>query len=230
MSSLIVYFLKPRACATIDCRMKRADASLFPILLKLRGKKCVVAGAGTIAAAKAAGLVRSGARVVVIGPQAAEWIRSQARAGKLIWRRRQFVAADVKHAFLAIAATDSSAVNGTVFRACVKRGVLCNVVDDPERCDFYYPAIVRRGPLQIAISTGGRSPALARRLRIELARQFGSEYGVWVEHVGKIRREILSQDLAAVERLRLLDQIASYESFEQFLRKRPRAKARSKKR
>ncbi len=100
------------------------------------------------------------------------------------------------------------------------RGVLCNVVDDPERCDFYYPAIVRRGPLQIAISTDGRSPALARRLRIELQRQFGPEYGAWVEQVGKIRREILSRDVAAGERRRLLDQISSYEAFEKFLRNR----------
>jgi precorrin-2 dehydrogenase/sirohydrochlorin ferrochelatase len=200
--------------------MKRADVSLFPILLKMKGKKCVVAGAGTIAASKAAGLLRSGARVVVIGPQADDWIRSQAEAGRLIWRRRRFVAADVADAFLAIAATDSNAANEAVFRACVKRGVLCNVVDDPERCDFYYPAIVRRGPLQIAISTGGQSPGLARRLRMELARQFGPEYGAWVEHVGKIRREILSQDLAAGERRRLLDQISSYEAFEKFLRNR----------
>jgi precorrin-2 dehydrogenase/sirohydrochlorin ferrochelatase len=207
--------------------MKSADESLFPILLKLSGKKCVVVGAGTIAAAKAAGLVRSGGRVVVIGPQATDWIRSQARAGRLIWRRRQFVAADVKGAFLAIAATDSCAVNDAVFRASVKRGVLCNVVDDPERCDFYYPAIVRRGPLQIAISTGGQSPALARRLRIELQSQFGPEYGAWVEHVGKIRREILSQDLAAGERRRLIDQISSYEAFEKFLRNRGPRKRKS---
>jgi precorrin-2 dehydrogenase len=200
--------------------MKPADVSLFPILLKLKGRKCVVVGAGKIAAAKAGGLLRSDARVVVIGPRAGDWIRSQAQAGKVIWRRRRFVAADVDRAFLVIAATDSSAVNDAVFRACTARGVLCNVVDDPERCDFYYPAIVRRGPLQIAISTGGRSPALARRLRIELARQFAPEYGAWVEHVGKIRREILSQGLAAGERRRLLDQISSYEAFEQFLRSR----------
>jgi precorrin-2 dehydrogenase len=212
-------------CVTIDFRMKPVDPSLFPILLKLKGKKCVVVGAGKIAAAKAGGLLRSEARVVVIGPQAADWIRSQAHAGKLIWRHRRFVAKDVERAFLVIAATDSSAVNDAVFRACAARGVLCNVVDDPERCDFYYPAIVRRGPLQIAISTGGRSPALARRLRIELARQFGPEYGAWVEHVGKIRREILSRDLAAGERRRLLNQIASYEAFEEFLRKRPRPDA-----
>ncbi|MGB9073820.1 MAG: bifunctional precorrin-2 dehydrogenase/sirohydrochlorin ferrochelatase [Terriglobales bacterium] len=202
---------------------------LFPILLKLKARKCVVVGAGQIAAAKAAGLLRSGARVVVIAPRAVEWIQSRAGAGKLTWRRRRFIAADVEGAFLVVAATDSNATNDAVFRVCVERGVLCNVVDDPERCDFFYPAVVRRGPMQIAISTGGRSPALARRLRIELGRQFGPEYGAWVEHVGKIRREILSQDLAAGERRRLLDQIASYESFEQFLRKRPRAKGGARK-
>jgi precorrin-2 dehydrogenase/sirohydrochlorin ferrochelatase len=202
--------------------MKRADVSLFPILLKLKAKKCVVVGAGKIAAGKAAGLLTSGARVVVIGPRAAEWIRSQARAGKVIWQRRRFTVADVEHAFLVIAATNSYATNEAVFRACAERGVLCNVVDDPERCDFFYPAVVRRGPLQIAISTDGRSPALARRLRIELERQFGAEYGAWVEQVGEMRQKLRRRNLPAAERRKLLDQIASRDSFEQFLRKRPR--------
>lgn len=202
--------------------MKRADVSLFPILLKLKAKKCVVVGAGKIAAGKAAGLLTSGARVVVIGPRAAEWIRSQARAGKVIWHRRRFTVADVEHAFLVIAATNSNATNEAVFRACAERGVLCNVVDDPEHCDFFYPAVVRRGPLQIAISTDGRSPALARRLRIELERQFGAEYGAWVEQVGQRRQKLRRRNLPAAERRKLLDQIASRDSFEQFLRKRPR--------
>jgi len=208
--------------------MKHAHVSLFPILLKLRAKKCVVAGAGKIAAGKAAGLLASGAHVIVIAPRAADWIQSQARAGKLIWRRRRFVAADVEDAFLAIAATNSNAINEAVYQACVERGVLCNVVDVPERCDFFYPAVVRRGPLQIAISTDGRSPALARRLRIELERQFGAEYGAWVEQVGEMRQKLRRRNLPADERRRLLDQIASHESFEQFLRKRPRAKAGSR--
>jgi precorrin-2 dehydrogenase/sirohydrochlorin ferrochelatase len=210
--------------------MKHADVSLFPILLKLKAKKCVVVGAGKIAAAKAAGLLTSGARVVVIGPRAAGWVQSQASAGKVIWRRRRFVAADVEQAFLVIAATDSNATNEAVFRACAERGVLCNVVDDPERCDFFYPAIVRRGSLQIAISTSGRSPALARRLRIELERQFGSEYSAWVEQVGEMRQKLRRRNLPAAERRRLLDQIASHESFERFVQQRGPAKApRSKK-
>ncbi len=207
--------------------MKRADVSLFPILLKLKAKKCVVVGAGKIAAAKTAGLVTSGARVVVIGPRAAEWIQSQARAGKVTWRRRRFMAADVEQASLVIAATNSNATNEAVFRACVKRGVWCNVVDDPERCDFFYPAVVRRGPLQIAISTNGRSPALARRLRIELERQFGSEYGAWVEQVGEMRQKLRRRNLPAAERRRRLEQIASRDSFERFAAQRGPAKTRS---
>ncbi len=210
--------------------MKHADVSLFPILLKLKAKRCVVVGAGKIAAAKAAGLLTSGAHVVVIGPRAAGWIQSQARAGKVIWRRRRFVAADLEQAFLVIAATDSNATNEAVFRACAERGVLCNVVDDPERCDFFYPAVVRRGPLQIAISTSGRSPALARRLRIELERQFGSEYSPWVEQVGEMRQKLRRRNLPAAERRRLLDQIASHESFERFVQLRgPTKTVRSKK-
>jgi len=104
--------------------------------------------------------------------------------------------------------------------------VLCNVVDDPERCDFFYPAVVRRGPLQIAISTSGSSPALARRLRIELERQFGPEYGAWVEHVGEMRGKLLTQRMTRNERRKLLDHIASQESFETFVQQRESAKPR----
>jgi precorrin-2 dehydrogenase/sirohydrochlorin ferrochelatase len=200
---------------------------LFPIFLKLKAKTCVVVGAGKIAAAKAAGLLSSSARVVVIGPRAASWVQSQARAGKVIWHRRRFVAADVEHAFLVVAATSSSATNEAVFRACVARGVLCNVVDDPERCDFFYPAVVSRGALQIAISTGGHSPALARRLRMELEQQFGPEYGAWVENVGQMRRKLRRRDLTPAERKRVLGQIASHKSFERFVRQRGFTKAQS---
>ncbi|MFI5115641.1 MAG: bifunctional precorrin-2 dehydrogenase/sirohydrochlorin ferrochelatase [Terriglobales bacterium] len=194
--------------------------SLFPIFLKLTKKKCVVVGAGKIAAAKAAGLLRSDAHVVVVGPEATEWVQDQAREGKLIWQPREFAADDIAQAFLVIAATSSSAANEAVFRACAAHRVLCNVVDDPERCDFFYPAVVRRGPLQIAISTGGQSPALARRLRTELEQQFGPEYGEWVEYVGEMRKQILRQRLTTQERRRLMDKISSPKSLEQFLRDR----------
>ncbi len=201
------------------------EKPLFPIFIKLERRKCVVVGAGKIAQGKAAGLLCSQARVVVIAPQATRWIQSQARAGKLQWQQREFKAADVAGAFLVVAATNSSAINQSVFRACGKHGVLCNAVDDPPHCDFFYPAVVRRGPLQIAISTGGRSPALAHRLRTELEQQFGPEYALWVEQVGKMREKILRQDLSGEERRKAMAEIASRESLEQFVESHKSGKA-----
>jgi precorrin-2 dehydrogenase/sirohydrochlorin ferrochelatase len=193
---------------------------LFPIMVRLESRKCIVVGAGEIAAAKTATLLGCGAQVTVIAPHATELIQQQAREGKLAWRRREFVPADLKGAFLVIAATNSPAVNEEVFRAGKERGVLCNVVDDPEHCDFYYPAVVHRGALQIAISTGGHSPALAHRLRVELEQQFGPEYEAWVEEVGRRRREIMARDLPDTRRRELLEQIASPEAYEDFVRRR----------
>jgi len=171
--------------------MTTSNINLFPMMIKLAGRKCVVIGAGKVAAGKVEGLLSAGARVVVIGPNAVRGIRVRAKAGELIWRPRRFSPRDLRGAFLAIAATDSPSTNESVFRFCRARRVLCNSVDDPEHCDFYYPAVVRRGPLQIAISTSGRSPELAARLRKELSRQFGPEWSALVERVGKKRQEIL---------------------------------------
>ncbi len=190
--------------------------SLFPIFLKLAGCRCVVVGAGRVAAGKAAGLLRAGATVVVIAPHGDDWIRRQANAGNLRWERREFSAEDVAGATLAVAATNSNRTNEAVFSACRQRGVLCNVVDDPEHCDFFYPSVVRRGPLQIAISTAGQSPSLARRLRQELELEFGPEYGPWVEHLGRIRAEVMRQNLDEDDRHKLIAGLSSRAAFEQF--------------
>jgi precorrin-2 dehydrogenase/sirohydrochlorin ferrochelatase len=194
------------------------ERSVFPLMVKLQGRKCVVVGGGKIAASKAAGLLAHGARVVVISPDAAPAIQRQARAGVLIWRQRRFSPKDVNRAFLVIAATDSVITNEAVFRACRARRVLCNAVDDPERCDFFYPAVVRRGSLLIAISTNGRSPALAARLRRELERQFGPEWSAWVEHLGKLRRDVLGRGQSAGNRRLHLAQMVSSRAFGRFVR------------
>lgn len=188
------------------------DLTPFPMMMKLAGRKCVVIGAGKVAAAKIDGLLSCGARVVVIGPKAARRIRVSAKAGKLVWRPRRFSPRDLRGAFLAIAATDSPPTNESVFRFCQANKVLCNSVDDPQHCDFFYPAVVRRGPLQIAISTSGRSPALAARLRRELGRQFGPEWSTVVERVGKKRQEIL-RTAPSAQRKRLLKEIATPSGF-----------------
>ncbi|MGB7265128.1 MAG: bifunctional precorrin-2 dehydrogenase/sirohydrochlorin ferrochelatase [Terracidiphilus sp.] len=194
------------------------DRSFFPILVSLAGRKCVVGGAGRVAAAKIQGLLACGADVTVVAPHAVPAIQSQARAGTLIWRRRNFLARDLDGAFLAVAATNSSRTNAAVFRACASHSVLCNSVDDPEHCDFIYPAVARRGPLQFAISTGGRSPALAARLRLELEQHFGPEWAAWVEDLGKRRDEIFRRRIPATTRRRLLQKLASPQAFRAFLR------------
>ncbi len=205
-----------------------AQPAFFPMMLNLGGKKCVVVGGGRIAAEKIGGLLRCGARILVISPRAERQIQRQARAGTLGWRRRAFLSRDVEGAFLVIAATNSSTVNEAVFRACRARGVLCNAVDDPEHCDFLYPAVVRRGPLQIAVSTSGRSPGLASRLRRELEQEFGPEWSEWVEHLGEVRHKILLENMSPEERRTRLSQIITPRAFRAFLRMRKAKHARKR--
>ena len=201
-------------------------AAFFPMLVNLAGRKCVVVGAGTVAAAKIEGLLFCSADVVVVSPRAVTAIQRLARNGRLVWRRKAFSPRDVQGKFLAIAATNSSKINEAVFRACAARGVLCNSVDDPEHCDFIYPAVARRGSLQIAISTGGHSPALAARLRRELERQFGPEWGAWVDDLGRRRDELLRRSLPEKSRRRRLQQMATPKAFLDFLRDRGPAPVR----
>ncbi len=198
------------------------------MLVNLAGRKCLVVGAGAVAAAKIEGLLLCGADLVVVSPRAVLAIQRLARAGGLIWRQRAFSRRDVEGKFLAIAATNSRKVNEAVFRACSARGILCNSVDDPQHCDFIYPAVAHRGPLQIAISTGGRSPALAARLRRELERQFGPEWGAWVEYIGRRRDELLREKMPAKSRRRQLQQLATPQAFHDFLCDRGSAPARKK--
>jgi len=200
---------------------------LFPIVVKLEARKCIVVGAGEIAESKTTSLLGCGAHVTVIAPRATESLQVLSRDGKLTWLQREFAPDDLQGAFLVIAATNSPPVNERVFRAGRERGVLCNVVDDPGHCDFFYPAVVQRGALQIAISTGGNSPALAHRLRVELEQQFGPEYAAWVQEVGRRRREIMDQDLPEARRHKLLERIVSREAYEEFLRRRTAAANKS---
>ena len=205
---------------------------LFPIFLKLESRQSVVVGAGKIAAGKAAGLLSAGAKVVVIAPRGNDWIRQQERVGNLTWKRRAFSPEDVSEATLVVAATNSKETNEAVFRACAQHGVLCNVVDDPDHCDFFYPSVVRRGALQIAISTAGKSPSLARRLRKELEQLFGPEYATWVEYLGRMRSEVLRRSVTTQERQALIEELSSGAAFEQFVAAQPpalRTKQKAKK-
>jgi len=199
-------------------RVVSKQSELFPMFLKLAGRPCLVVGAGTIAESKIESLLRAGARVKVVAPKATDKVRSWARTKQIAWRAREYRFADLGGAFLVIAATSSAALHRAIFRQARRGGILCNAVDDPPNCDFYYPAVVRRGTLQIAISTGGESPSLAARLRAELERQFGSEYGAWVRRLGRERAGILRRVLDPAKRRKLLHRQASAAGFRAFRR------------
>jgi precorrin-2 dehydrogenase / sirohydrochlorin ferrochelatase len=191
--------------------------SLFPMFFKLNGKQVVVVGAGTIGESKVAGLLETGARIRVIAREASGQVRDWARRGALELELRPFVAADLEGAFLAVVATSSRTLNERVYREAQKRGVLCNVVDVPDLCDFFYPSVVRRGDLQIAVSTAGQSPSLAQKIRQQLEKQFGPGYAEWVAQLGETRRLILASDLDRERKLDLLHSLASKEAVESAL-------------
>jgi precorrin-2 dehydrogenase len=195
------------------------------MFLKLDGRPCLLVGAGRVGENKLRTLLRAGAQVRVVSPRATPGVERLAREGKAVWLRRKFKGHDLSGMLLVIVATSSPAVNKRVSEQARRRGVLCNAVDDPQNCDFYYPAVVRRGNFQIAISTGGHSPELAHRLRKELQRQFGAEYTSWVEELGRKREALLASSLLPAERLARLRSLSSRRAYQQFVRRiDPRAR------
>jgi siroheme synthase-like protein len=184
------------------------------MFIKLAGKQCLVVGAGKVGEPKIGGLIDTGARIHVVAIEASGQVREWALAGKIDLELRAFSADDLNGKFLAVVATDSNSLNELIYREAQRRGVLCNVVDVPEYCDFFYPAVVRRGDLQIAISTAGQSPSLAQKLRQQLERQFGLGYAAWVEQLGETRRLILASDLDQETKWELLHSLASREAFD----------------
>jgi precorrin-2 dehydrogenase/sirohydrochlorin ferrochelatase len=202
-------------------------AKLFPMFLKLSVRPCLVVGAGAVAESKIASLLEAGGRVRVVAPEATPQVRSWARSTEIEWHQRTFQPDDLEGMFLVIAATSSSDLHERIFKEATRRGVLCNIVDVPALCDFYYPSVVQRGALQIAISTAGLSPALAQRLRKELEDQFGPEYEEWVAQLGEAREKLFSARLDPEERKRRLHEAASKEAFKAFLRARRKSKRSS---
>jgi len=202
-------------------------AKLFPMFLKLSNRPCLVVGAGTVAESKIASLLEAGGRVRVVAPEATPQVRSWAQTKGIDWHQRPFQPDDLEGMFLVVAVTSSKELHERIFEEATRRGVLCNIVDVPSLCDFYYPSVVQRGVLQIAISTAGQSPALAQRLRKQLEDQFGPEYEEWVAQLGQARDKLFSTKLEPEERKRLLHEDASEEAFEAFLKSRRKSKRSS---
>jgi len=195
--------------------------SLFPMFIKLEGRHVLVVGAGKVGEQKIEGLLETGARIRVVALDATPAVREWARIGKIDLELRAFHRDDLAGAFLAVVATSSRTVNERIYHEAQVRGVLCNVVDVPELCDFFYPSVVRRGDLQIAVSTSGKSPSLAQRIRQQLEKQFGPGYAAWVAELGETRKLILASDLDQQRKLELLHSLASREAAEAALAQTP---------
>lgn len=186
--------------------------SLFPIFLKLTARPCIVVGAGNLAESKIESLRAAEASVLVIAPHASPAITALAEAGELTWHQREYLPGDIAPGtFLVVTATDVPAVNRAVYLEATGKSILCNAVDDPPYCDFFFPSIVRRGDLQIAISTAGDSPALAQRLRKEINAALPQDTGAWLAELGNLRREVLQLEPLNEQRKQLLHTLATRE-------------------
>jgi precorrin-2 dehydrogenase / sirohydrochlorin ferrochelatase len=185
--------------------------SLFPMFVKLTGRPVVVIGAGTIAESKIESLLQAEASVRVIAPEALPRVQAWSEAGDITWTKREYLSGDLEDTFLVVAATATPEVNRAVFAEATERSVLCNAVDDPPFCDFYFPSVVRRGELQIAISTAGESPALAQRLRKEISAALPADIGEWLAELGRLRRSIIAVEPIGEPRRLLLHELAQRE-------------------
>jgi siroheme synthase-like protein len=159
----------------------------YPIYLDIKGRDVLVVGGGSIAEGKALQLVEAGARVTVVSPELTDALGAAVARGEFNHLNSSFTEGDLNGAFLVISATDDRKVNEKVARAAKERGLLCNVVDQTDLCNFITPALVTRGELQISVSTGGGSPTLTQRVKREVAALIGEEYGVLLELAAEMR-------------------------------------------
>jgi precorrin-2 dehydrogenase / sirohydrochlorin ferrochelatase len=159
-----------------SCVQGMLDTPFYIACLKLEGRKCLVVGAGDIGLEKVEGLLACNGEVTLVAPDAIEPLRALADEGSITWLQREYEPSDLEGTFMVIAATNDTDVNIGIYEDAEKRAMLVNVVDVPPLCNFILPAIVRTGPLAIAISTAGASPALAKRIRNQIADEYGEPY------------------------------------------------------
>jgi precorrin-2 dehydrogenase/sirohydrochlorin ferrochelatase len=188
----------------------------YPLFLDITGRKCVVVGSGNVAERKVESLLACGACVEVVGKALTPILAAWKGEGRIVHREADYEDSCLSGASLVIGATDDETVNGRIAKDARTRGIPVNIVDNPARCDFILPSVVERGDLLIAVSTGGKSPALARKLREELEEAYGPEYAVLLEILGELRGKVIAagrssaenrECFAAVVRSEILDDI-----------------------
>jgi len=179
----------------------------YPIGLDISGRRCLVIGGGEVGERKAQRLLECGARVSVVGRDLTPALARLRKKGAIDHIPGDYEQRLLKGAFLVIGATDDRTVNERIFRDARKRGVLTNIVDDPDRCDFILPALCRQGELVITVATGGKSPALAKRLRQDLEERYGPEYEVLLKIMGEIRGRIIDRGEGSDENRKIFEAI-----------------------
>src|SRR5215211_9376745 len=170
-----------------SCVQGMLDTPFYIACLKLTGRRCVVVGGGDVGLEKVEGLLACDGDVTLVAPEAIEPLRELAEEGSIRWERREYRSEDLEGTFMVIASTDDTDVNIRVYDDAERRAMLVNVVDVPPLCNFILPAIVRSGPIAIAISTAGASPALAKRMRNQIADEYGEPYARLAELLNEVR-------------------------------------------
>jgi len=191
----------------------------YPIFLELGGRRAVVIGAGTVAVRKAQGLLTAGARLVVVAEQVDDMLTALCAGSNAELIRAKYSKNYLVGAVLAIAATNNRQLNKKIYKDCQELEILCNVVDQPELCDFFVPAVVKRGDLQIAIGTRGYCPAYAGHIRKKIEQTFTDKHGAFLAELEALRKRIIKNIPDAAERKALLGQLVDDKSFEYFLEK-----------
>lgn len=191
----------------------------YPIFTDLKDKKVVVIGGGRVAERKVHRLLEAGANVVLVSPEITPELQRLANNKRLVYKPKPFSEGDVDKAWLVIAATDDTQVQEQVYKACLERQIFCNVVDKPQYCGFIVPSEIRRGDLNIAISTGGKSPALAKTLRIKFEAEIGTEFGDYLELLGRLREHIQSELPNTEDRSTILKALGDLKGIELYANK-----------
>ena len=179
----------------------------YPVNLDISNEKCVVVGGGEVAERKVIRLLECGARVVLVGKTIVPGLRAMKDEGAIEHVPCDYSEEHIEDAFLVIGATDRDDVNERVYLDSRSRGKLVNVVDEPARCNFILPAIFRRKDLLVAVSTGGKSPALARKLREKMEEKYGPEYGILLDIMGNLRRKIIARGGTSAENKRIFESV-----------------------
>jgi len=193
----------------------------YPIFLELSGRRAVVIGGGAVAVRKAQALLAAGARLVVVAERIDNMLMVLCRNKKAELIKSKYSKDYLAEAVLAIAATNNHQLNRRIYKDCQELEVLCNVVDEPELCDFFVPAVVKRGDLQIAIGTEGHCPAYAGHIRKKLEEIFTEEHGQFLAELEALRKQIIKDVAEPTDRKAMLGELADDKSFEYFIENGP---------